>query len=139
VKALTVCQPHAERIRLSEKRVENRTWKTGYRGRIAIHAGQAFDTPPLPIAAVLNAAGLLEELQKYPKRGLVLGTVELVDIVEMPEPGGLFDDDPHGLLDDPLATGPFCWLLDNPIPLERPLPASGKLGLWDFAPLAPSR
>ena len=41
MKALTVCQPYAHLIAIGEKRVENRTWSTRYRGPILIHAGKS--------------------------------------------------------------------------------------------------
>ena len=41
MKVITICQPYAELILLGEKRVENRTWPTNYRGTIGIHAGKS--------------------------------------------------------------------------------------------------
>ena len=48
MKALTVCQPFASLIVgwpgidfMDMKRVENRTWATGYRGTLLIHAGHS--------------------------------------------------------------------------------------------------
>ncbi len=40
MRALTILQPWAEMIARGVKRVENRTWRTKYRGEIAIHAGK---------------------------------------------------------------------------------------------------
>lgn len=37
--ALTIKQPWASAIMAGLKRVENRTWRTDYRGPLAIHAG----------------------------------------------------------------------------------------------------
>ena len=39
-KALTIKQPYASLIVEGIKDIENRTWKTNYRGRILIHAGK---------------------------------------------------------------------------------------------------
>lgn len=41
--ALTVKQPWASAIMAGLKRVENRTWRTDYRGPLAIHAGSSID------------------------------------------------------------------------------------------------
>jgi len=43
MKALTICQPYAELIMCGEKLVENRVWKTDYRGPLLIHAGKSLD------------------------------------------------------------------------------------------------
>ncbi|MEO8269199.1 MAG: ASCH domain-containing protein, partial [Aureliella sp.] len=39
MKAITISQPFATLIASGEKWIENRTWPTSHRGRIAIHAG----------------------------------------------------------------------------------------------------
>ena len=41
--ALTVKQPWASAIIYGDKDIENRVWRTGYRGRLLIHAGKAVD------------------------------------------------------------------------------------------------
>lgn len=43
MKALSIMQPWASMIVLGYKPVENRTWKTSYRGPLLIHAGKRFD------------------------------------------------------------------------------------------------
>ena len=40
MKAITIKQPYASLIVEGIKDIENRTWKTNYRGRILIHAGK---------------------------------------------------------------------------------------------------
>ncbi len=39
IKALTISQPYASLIASGEKWIENRTWPTAHRGKLAIHAG----------------------------------------------------------------------------------------------------
>lgn len=43
MKTLTIKQPWASLIAHGIKDIENRTWKTNYRGRILIHAGATHD------------------------------------------------------------------------------------------------
>jgi len=43
MKALSIRQPWASLIMAGIKPVENRTWKTNFRGRIWIHAGKRYD------------------------------------------------------------------------------------------------
>jgi hypothetical protein len=44
MKAITILQPHASLIAVGAKRYETRSWKTNYRGPIAIHAGKNRDS-----------------------------------------------------------------------------------------------
>lgn len=42
MRALTIRQPWAGRIAHGDKRVENRTWGTAYRGLLLVHAGAQY-------------------------------------------------------------------------------------------------
>lgn len=134
MKALTIDALWAWAIVAGHKRVENRTWNTRHRGRLAIHAGRSRRSDGAA-AALLAALGIAaptgDELEGL--RGAVLGTVELVDCVAYPQAcdaarlvlGGSWD-----LAADPFATGPACWLLAAPRRLERPAVVKGQQGLW---------
>lgn len=114
MKALTVRQPWASLIIAGRKDVENRTWCTDHRGRLAIHAGLHIDPD-----GVRAHPRLARELDVERWRGFVLGTVTLVGCV----------DDSNSRWADP---GAWHWLLCNPRHYSRPVPAKGKLGLWDW-------
>ncbi len=117
MKALTVRQPWASLIMAGIKDVENRTWPTSYRGPLVIHAGLGLDHDAFTVHG-----RLLDELP----RGVVLGTVELVGCVRgHPSPWAEADC--------------WNWLVADPRPLAAPVPAKGKLGMWDVpdALLAP--
>jgi hypothetical protein len=43
IRGLTIRQPWASAIAFGDKRVENRSWPTAYRGLVAIHAGLSVD------------------------------------------------------------------------------------------------
>ena len=134
--ALTIKQPWASLIMAGLKRVENRTWRTNYRGPLAIHAGRTVDRDA---AETLDAAGIDPQDFEDAPRGVILGVVDLIDVIEMDSaaarqqalPGfpGRYDID-----SDPLATGPYCWILRNPRPLARPVPYCGRRNLWDVTP-----
>jgi hypothetical protein len=105
MKALTIHQPWASLIITGEKTLENRGWRTKYRGPLLIHASQtiaptrmAFDLP----------------------RGVLLGIVDLIDCVPLADVAG-----------QPFAEGPICWKLANPRPFSRPIPLRGKMGVFD--------
>ena len=42
MKALTLTQPWASLMELGQKEVETRSWYTGYRGELVIHAAKGF-------------------------------------------------------------------------------------------------
>jgi hypothetical protein len=111
MKALTVRQPWASLITAGLKDVENRTWRTNFRGTLLVHAGRVDRLPMLEFGHLLTAAPLV---------GAVVGTVEVVDCVRDSE--------------SPWAIpGQWHWTLDDPQPLAEPVLCRGWLGLWDVA------
>ena len=125
LRALSIHAPWAWGIIAGYKRVENRTWETPFRGRIAIHAGKS-------TASNARAADCYRELGiPMPKEylyGAIIGTVEVTDILPQKDYLRKFGKDPANRL---LAFGPLCWVLENPKPC-RPIPCSGNLGLWNL-------
>jgi hypothetical protein len=94
------------------KDVENRSWTTTYRGRLAIHAGARVEADGLAAHRHLLPGGDLP-------RGAMLGTVQLVDIVE----------------NHPSAwaiAGLWHWVLADPKLYSRPIAMRGWLGLWTW-------
>ena len=85
--ALTVREPYATFLMLGVKRVETRTWRPDESligGRVAIHAGRAFDSDEFfemvsEIDADLVELHGLDDPGGYP-RGKVLGTMRLDDV-----------------------------------------------------------
>lgn len=112
-RALSIRQPWASMIVLGYKPVENRTWKTNYRGDLLIHAAQAFDQdgydwisehlPHIPIIGM-----------KFP-RGGIIGSARVVDCVTS--------------YDSPWFSGPVGILLADPYELPF-LPFKGRLGIF---------
>jgi len=127
MRTLSVKQPWASLIVAGIKRVENRTWSTNHRGPLVIHASARPDPEAGP---TLELAGIDPQDWQDAPRGVVLGVVELVDVIDMASAGVKS----RALAHDPLACGPFCWILSNPRPLAKPIPARGRLVLWDWNP-----
>jgi activating signal cointegrator 1 len=135
MKALSMTQPWASLVAFGEKTIETRSWSTDYRGRIAIHAAKeypesarklAFDQPFKDLLAAI------EELTGEPlPTGAILATVELCACV----PADLIHrlPDEERLLGD-YSAGRFAWLLREVERFEKPIPASGALGLWEWCP-----
>lgn len=123
VKALTVRQPYAQAIAAGQKLVENRTRATSYRGPLAIHAGLAWHLDGLEDGRVLDAVGCPLRAWHYDQwpRGVVVAIAQLVDCHRADgccKPWG-----------DPEA---YHWVLADVRVLADPVPAKGRLGLWEI-------
>lgn len=125
MKALTICQPYAELICRGDKRVENRTWPTSYRGLMFIHAGKSrqwFD----------DDADLIREFGEMPPFGAVVATAALVDCVRSADViMGDYDKKYPWLADHEHMHGPWCWILEN-VSRIGPWPWRGAQGLFDI-------
>jgi hypothetical protein len=122
VKALTICQPYAELIVRAEKRVENRTWPTGYRGPLYIHAGKSRDW--------LETS----DLTRFPWMpfGAVVGTANLIDCIHIERiEKGDFDQKHPWLRTHEHTSGPWCWILAN-VAAIGPWPWRGAQGLFEI-------
>ena len=114
MRALSVRQPWATAILVGGKDIENRSWPTRYRGRIAIHAGQQLDVAALPVVAA--RLGVTEAALRQAPRGALLGTVEVVDCVAT-HPSLWFE-------------GPYGFVLRHPVALAEPIALRGRLNLF---------
>jgi hypothetical protein len=117
LKALTVKQPWASVIATGAKSVENRTWPTKYRGRLAIHAGQSDDRGALAVDILWNAVEA--DLGKPTIRGAILAVAELTDCHRC-----------DGSCSPWAEPGAWHWGLTNIRGLPEPVPCKGRLSLW---------
>jgi hypothetical protein len=125
MKALTILQPWAWLIVQGGKNIENRTWSTGHRGPLLIHAGKRPDPEailhvmssyhPVTLRKVPAYANYPTDLSGF-QFGGVIGIVDVVDVVAVPA-GEWWQ-------------GPFGWVLDKPRALPF-LPYRGQQGLFD--------
>lgn len=125
MKALTVKQPWAGLIVTGGKDIENRTWRTSFRGRVLIHAAKTevprteiMEHYELPVA---RTALLYNKDNKalYPTSAII-GSVEIVDCVQ---------NHPSEWAEK----GVWNWVLANPIKFEKPIEnVKGKLSLWEY-------
>lgn len=133
MKALSIRQPWAWLIVHGYKPVENRTWRTAYRGPLLIHAAQQFDHDGYMWVLANTDIGLrlpsiLQFCTEIDMRGGIVGEVELYDCTDHPKQPG------DGRL-SPWFFGPCgLWLRD---PQPRPFqPLRGQLGLFEVPGLA---
>ena len=123
MKVLTIHQPWASAIAAGQKTIENRTWRTSYRGPLLIHAGRSLKSMDFG-RAFLDRLGI--ELPTTLPLGSIVALAELVDCR------------PLGDLEDPFAEGPVCWMLQNIRALE-PLFWPGGQGLFELPAAAIAR
>lgn len=119
MKAITIMQPFADLIASGMKRVENRPWRTHYRGPIAIHAGLS--------RTWLRESDDDEELVF----GAVIATCELVDCLSIDEARNV-----PWLRRHPHTQGPWCLVLADVQRLDSPIFVRGRQSLWDWEPPA---
>lgn len=137
MKAYTVYQPYAHATVAGLKHYETRPRRTNIRGRVAVHAGMK---DPEEVANTVDLIAELEgmrfaEVRKrmahwdYP-RGAVIGTVEIVDCVPVEE---IMDKltERERILGD-YSPGRFAWVLENPVMFDKPIPARGQQGWWNW-------
>lgn len=129
MKALTICQPYASLIVRGDKRVENRTWPTSYRGRLYIHAGKSREWLTSEDDHPSENYGI--PLASMPF-GAVIATAVLADCVRFDRIGqGMVGQRWPWLGEHEHANGPWCWILANVVPIG-PWPWKGAQGLWEL-------
>lgn len=131
MKALSIRQPWAWAIMVAGKDIENRDWKPAnpglrFRGRCLVHAALGMTLGEY--TAGLSTMHAISEEWPFPegltlppmhelKRGALLGTVEVVDIVDKSF--------------SPWFFGPLGLVLREPRPFKHPIPRKGMLGFFD--------
>lgn len=147
MKVLSVRQPWAWAITHGRKDIENRTWGTGYRGPLAIHAGARWDEdgaydkrvlralhgfgdrfdPPLRVERLgSKTVRLLRDQQLTP--GAVVAVADLVGICTVRSASEQCGCGTWA------GEGQCHWKVANVRPLTEPAPCKGRLGLWELPP-----
>lgn len=118
MKAISIRQPWAWAIVHAGKDVENRTWRTPFRGRVLIHAAARvvpadYQSAIRTIAAI---TGRHEPGAGAVRLGGIIGEATVVDCV-----------DGHG---SPWFFGPYAFVLADAKPLPF-MPCRGRLGFFE--------
>lgn len=159
MKVISLRQPWASLVAIGVKTFETRSWSTKYRGSLGVHAskkctkvveglcmtfpfnkafkgaGINYDgvlplTRVLPFGAIIANSNLVDiylirdnDMVRtfYSKGKLQLDYTHIVPLPEEPERS--FGD---------YAPGRFAWELKDVIPLKQPIPATGRLSLWEY-------
>ena len=132
MKALTICQPYASLIVRGQKRIENRTWPTMYRGLLYIHAGKSRQWLSDPSGRDPHPADNYGIPLAQMPFGAVVAIANLVNCVTIESIlAGRYDDIYPWAKDHEHAEGPWCWILDAVSPIG-PWPWRGAQGLFDI-------
>jgi hypothetical protein len=118
IRALSVRQPWAELIISGQKTIELRTWASGYRGQLWLHAGRRTDL------RLESEFGLKEVFH-----GGFIGIVELSAIVPM-DPQRWESWRERHRDTGAYQPGMFGWILNHPRRFKTPIQAPGALGLF---------
>jgi len=146
VKVLTLTQPWATLVAIGEKRIETRSWQTSYRGPLAIHAAQGFPadcreiSKSRPFCTVLRKAGYLLPYGEPLPLGQIIAVVDLQDCQPTCiKVGAEWHRSEYAPSVNELERtfgnykpGRWMWLLLNVRRLGAPIPAKGKLSLWEY-------
>lgn len=98
---LSLREPWVTAIFKLGKNVENRTWRTNFRGQLGIHVSSTIDTEQM-MRLGLKRADL------FPL-GHVVGFVELYDIVSAANSKWAIEDQWHWLIRTPIKIRPVRW------------------------------
>lgn len=157
-RCLSVCEPWAWAIVAGFKPIENRSWATSFRGRIAIHAStstrhyteenDSFLCSIEPVLNVLNSKAAVAETHEAFNFGAIVGTVDVAGCIDLATAdinghdefvaycrrhfGDWHDRNlkAHGIEPEVWAGDEVLWLLDNALQFARPIAAKGALNLW---------
>ena len=135
MKALSLKQPWATMIVTGIKAIENRTWKSNYRGSLLIHASMTFDFEGAKWIVNKDPAlnGFIYHSNHY--KGGIIGKVKMVDCIKKTE---VFDIDFHALgFEDPETItewffGPYGFVFKDPIEFHEPIIYKGQLGIFEI-------
>lgn len=148
MKALTIKNPWALLIAAGIKDIENRTWRTKFRGRIYIHAGaykQKSGSPnPLNVLQweeVKETNGFLADqiADNTLIRSAIIGEVDIVDCL-LNHPSIWAEQMAYDVCPETgihiLCKGQtyvWNWVLANPVLYDRPIEnVKGKLSFWEY-------
>jgi len=112
---------------LGHKRVETRSWTTGYRGLLAIHAAKGFPAWAREFAAEERAIGRLPA--QLPVAAIV-AVARLVAVRPTSEASLLVGPLERHLGD--YTDGRFGWFCEDIVALRDPVGCRGALGLWQL-------
>jgi hypothetical protein len=139
MKALTLTQPWASLMALQAKTIETRSWFTGYRGEMVIHAAKRFPQWAIETCDEPEFAEALRGMRadQLPLSvGLcVVRLVACIRTEEMHKAEFVLGRKPSAkeISFGDYADGRYAWLTEYVRPIEQVQPVRGALGLWEWS------
>ena len=150
MKVISLSQPWATCVVIGAKRYETRSWRTNYRGPLLIHAAKRYPSDAKHFAFRLffdsgdgnksllqNHHPLLHEgflkalvYAEHLPTGAIIGKVKLIDCIPTESVRDCLSAQ-EKLLGN-YEDGRWAWKLENYEMFDKPVPAKGALGLWDW-------
>lgn len=129
MKVLSLTEPYATLIKEGKKKVETRSWKTSYRGKLYIHASST----KIPKEYKNNQELMsLVDINKL-NYGNIICSCELVDCIEMTDEFvEKIKKNRNEYVSGVYAKGRYAWIFKNIKVLNEPIKAKGHLGIWNL-------
>lgn len=134
MKALSIRQPWASLIAEGYKTIELRTWKTNYRGPLAIHASKQDSSNEVYLALDHYLEPRQAFLDCFIKpRGRIIAMCNLIDIISFGVSRKAYSkyEKKHLCPLEYFEFIPYGWVLVGVKPLDTPIPCKGQLGLFE--------
>jgi predicted transcriptional regulator len=123
MKVLTVKQPWATLLVLGLKEYEFRSWKTNYRGKVLIHAGESIDKEALDRFKELNL--------EYPTKKVV-GEVVIEDCLLLDKELNRKIISENNIVYGTKEREGYAWKISHAKEIKSNKEVKGKLGLWNI-------
>lgn len=129
IKVLTLIEPWATLIAKGIKKVETRSWKTNYKGELYIHSSKRKLTKTAENRDLMK---LVDESEL--QYGKILCKCKLVDCICMTEDyiENIKKSNPTEYLCGIYEVGRYAFILNDIEALDKPIQATGKLGVWNY-------
>ena len=130
MKVISITEPYASLIKEQKKLIETRSWKTNYRGPIAIHAGKKIDKSVFEdpfYCDILNKYGITKD---NIVTSAILGVGILSDIKRTEDLVASISEKEKKL--GTYTENRYGWFIKEIRELETPLFYKGSLGLWNL-------
>lgn len=129
MKVLSLLEPWASLIKEKVKFVETRSWKTSYRGELYIHASLRKVTKK---EEKINTLVNLLKNNDF-KYGYIIAKCNLIDCIYMDDKylGNIQKNKIEHMCGE-YSIGRYAWILGDIEILHTPIPAKGKLSIWNF-------
>ena len=114
MKCLSLKQPWAWAVINGLKDIENRKWKTKFRGELLIHASMNYE---LLGDIVIRENGVIPPERLALACGAIVGKVTVVDCVRLHPSKWFF--------------GPWGFVLKDAVAFKRPIPYKGRLSFFE--------